>query len=270
MQLMHCQTICPVLTSIMDDAEEDNNESTDDSPPVGNPDTGQGDNIGDNTDNDNTEEQEPQSKTMNGIDVSNYQRGLDLSKVDIDFVIIKATEGTSLVMDTCDGFYQQAKQLGIHRGIYHFARPEYNSAEAEAAYFLKHTQGYRNDAIMALDWESPGCTDPNWALTWLNYVYNQTGVRPLIYMSDSVARNQNWTNVIAADYGLWVAKYRDYEPDYNFDMSNAGSDPTGGSWPFYAMWQWTSSGRLDGYSGNLDCNIFYGSVNAWNAYAGIK
>ena len=89
-------------------------------------------------------------------------------------------------------------------------------------------------------------------------------------MSDSVARNQNWTNVIAADYGLWVAKYRDYEPDYNFDMSNVGSDPTGGSWPFYAMWQWTSSGRLDGYSGNLDCNIFYGSVNAWNAYAGIK
>ncbi len=208
--------------------------------------------------------------SLNGIDISNYQRGLDLSKIKTDFVIIKATEGVSLVMDTCDGFYQQAKQLGIHRGVYHFARPEYNSAEAEAEYFLKHTEGYRNDAIMVLDYESPGCTDPSWALAWLNYVYNKTGVRPLIYMNDSTARGQDWTNVIANNYGLWVAKYRDYGVDYNFDMSNAGTKPTGGKWPFYAMWQWTSVGRLDGYSGNLDCNIFYGDVDAWNAYAGIS
>ena len=207
---------------------------------------------------------------LHGIDISNYQRGLDLSKIKTDFVIIKATEGVSLVMDTCDGFYQQAKSLGIPRGVYHFARPEYNSAEAEAEYFLKHTEGYRNDCIMALDWESPGCTDPNWALAWLNYVYNKTGVRPLIYMNDSTARGQDWTNVIANNYGLWVAKYRDYGVDYNFDMSNAGTKPTGGKWPFYAMWQWTSVGRLDGYSGNLDCNIFYGDVDAWNAYAGIN
>ena len=139
---MHCLIIFPVLTNIMEDAEDDNNEATDNNPSVEDPDsdTGQDENTDDNTGNDDSDNQEPQSKTMNGIDVSNYQRGLDLSKVDIDFVIIKATEGTSLVMDTCDGFYQQAKQLGIHRGIYHFARPEYNSAEAEAAYFLQHTQ----------------------------------------------------------------------------------------------------------------------------------
>ena len=206
---------------------------------------------------------------LHGIDISNYQRGLDLSKIKTDFVIVKATEGTSLVMDTCDGFYQQAKSLGIPRGVYHFARPEYNTAEAEAEFFLNHIAGYIKDAILVLDYESPGCVDPNWALRWLNYVYEKTGVRPMIYMNDSTARGQNWTNVIAADYGLWVAKYRDYDADYNFDMSNAGTKPTGGKGPFYAMWQWTSVGRLDGQSGNLDCNIFYGDVDAWNAYAGI-
>ena len=208
--------------------------------------------------------------SLNGIDISNFQRGLDLSKIKTDFVIIKATEGTSLVMDTCDGFYQQAKSLGIPRGVYHFARPEYNTAEAEAEYFLNHIAGYVKDAILVLDYESPGCVDPNWALRWLNYVYNKTGVKPMIYMNDSTARGQNWKNVIAADYGLWVAKYRDYDADYNYDMSNAGTSPTGGKWPFYAMWQWTSVGRLDGYSGNLDCNIFYGTVDTWNAYAGIN
>ena len=105
---------------------------------------------------------------LNGIDISNYQRGLDLSKIKTDFVIIKATEGVSLVMDTCDGFYQQAKSLGIPRGVYHFARPEYNTAEAEAEFFLNHIAGYIKDAILVLDYESPGCTDPNWALRWLN------------------------------------------------------------------------------------------------------
>ena len=34
------------------------------------------------------------------------------------------------------------------------------------------------------------------------------------------------------------------------------------------MWQWTSSGRLDGYDGNLDCNIFYGDGSTWDAYVG--
>jgi LysM repeat protein len=34
------------------------------------------------------------------------------------------------------------------------------------------------------------------------------------------------------------------------------------------MWQWTSVGRLDGYSGNLDCDEFYGDTNTWNKYAG--
>ncbi len=32
---------------------------------------------------------------MNGIDISNYQRGLDLAKVPCDFIICKATEGTN-------------------------------------------------------------------------------------------------------------------------------------------------------------------------------
>ena len=34
------------------------------------------------------------------------------------------------------------------------------------------------------------------------------------------------------------------------------------------MWQWTSSGRLNGYGGNLDCNVFYGDVSTWDAYVG--
>ena len=66
---------------------------------------------------------------------------------------------------------------------------------------------------------------------------------------------------------MWVAKYRDNVPDYNYDMSNAGNMPSVKWWPFYAMWQWTSCGMLDGYSGSLDCDVFYGDKNTWMAYA---
>lgn len=90
----------------------------------------------------------------------------------------------------------------------------------------------------------------------------------MIYMSESVVNAHNWSSVAAADYGLWVAKYRDNNPDYNYSMASAGSRPKVKWWPFYCMWQWTSSGRLNGYNGNLDCNVFYGDVNTWNKYAG--
>ena len=55
---------------------------------------------------------------------------------------------------------------------------------------------------------------------------------------------------------------------YNYNMANAGSSPNVKWWKFYCMWQWTSSGRLDGYDGNLDCDIFYGDGSTWDAYVG--
>ena len=57
---------------------------------------------------------------LNGIDISNYQRGLDLAQVPCDFVICKATEGTTIVHNTCDPWIQQAIKLGKLWGFYHF------------------------------------------------------------------------------------------------------------------------------------------------------
>lgn len=209
-----------------------------------------------------------ESSTMVGIDISNWQPTIDLSKVKCDFVIVKATEGVDFIDRYCDGFFQKAKKLGKKLGFYHFARPEKNSAEAEAEFFYKQTKNYFHQAIPILDWESSGKSNVAWAKRWLDYIYKKTGVRPMIYMSESVVNAYNWSEVVSGNYGLWVAKYRDNKPDYNYDMSNAGSKPSVKHWNGYAMWQWTSSGRLDGYNGNLDCNVFYGGPTAWDKYAG--
>lgn len=208
--------------------------------------------------------------TMNGIDISNWQNGLDLSKIACDFVIVKATEGIKYVDKTCDPFFQKALALGKKLGFYHFARPELNSALVEAHYFYDNTKNYFGKAIPILDWESSGKANVAWAKEWLDKVYELSGVKPMIYMSESVVNSYDWSSVVKADYGLWVAKYRDNNPDYNYDMSNAGSKPSVKWWSFYAMWQWTSTGRLNGYNGNLDCDVFYGDAAVWDAYAGIK
>lgn len=210
---------------------------------------------------------EEKHMVMRGIDISKWQSGIDLSAVNADFVIVKATEGIGYVDKSCDGFFQKALSLGKKLGFYHFARPT-NDPVREADFFYNNCRGYFGKGIPILDWESGNTSNVMWAKRWLDRVYQLSGVKPVIYMSESVVNANNWSAVAAADYGLWVAKYRDNNPDYNYSMANAGSRPKVKWWKFYCMWQWTSTGRLNGYGGYLDCDVFYGDQSTWDAYVG--
>ena len=200
---------------------------------------------------------------LNGIDISKWQDGINLSNIAFDFCIAKATEGLTFVDRCCDKYVQATKKLGKPFGFYHFARP-YNDPIKEADFFVDNTLGYYNDGIPCLDWEAENKWDVSWAKRFLDRVTQRTGVKPYIYMSESIANAYNWSSVVNAGYKLWVAKYKDYVADYNYNMSNAGSKPKVKNWPSYIMWQWTSSGRLNGYNGNLDCDVFYGDNETWN------
>lgn len=203
---------------------------------------------------------------LKGIDISKWQAGIDLSSIDTDFVICKATEGVGYTDKNCDGFYQKAKSLGKKLGVYHFARPDLgNSAIDEADYFVKETKGYHKEAILVLDWESGNLKDVTWAKKWLDRVYEKTGVKPLIYMSASVMRSADWSSVVKADYGLWVANYGANNGVANESAFNKYPLKY---WTFYALWQYTSVGRLSGYNANLDLNYFSGDKAAWDKYAG--
>lgn len=205
---------------------------------------------------------------LKGIDISKYQAGINLSAIanQIDFVICKATEGIGYTDKNCDGFYQEAKRLGKKLGVYHYARPDLgNSAINEADYFLKETTGYHKEAILVLDWEGNSLKySTNWAKQWLDRVYEKTGVKPILYIQAS-ALSQDWSKVVQADYGLWVANYgsNNGQPQESaFDKHPLKH------WSFYALWQYTSKGRLSGYNGNLDLDYFSGDKTAWDKYAG--
>lgn len=203
---------------------------------------------------------------LKGIDISHWQKGIDLGAIDADFVIIKATEGNGYTDVMCDTFYQKAKSLGKKLGVYHFARPDLgNSGEEEADWFIKETLGYHKEAMLVLDWESGDLTNVAWAKAWLDRVYSKTGVKPVIYMSASVMHSADWSSVVNADYGLWVANYG--TNDGTAQESVFDRYPLK-YWSFYALWQYTSKGRLNGYNGNLDLNYFSGDGTAWDKYAG--
>lgn len=207
---------------------------------------------------------------MNGVDVSSWQTGIDVSGMQMDFVITKATEGTSYINPDCDRVYQDAKSSGKAVGVYHFARV--GDALAQAEYFVDNVSGYIGEAVLVLDYEGDAVNQGvGWAKDWLDAVYNMTGVKPVIYMSNSVIHRYDWTSVQSAGYGLWnAAYYYGYQTIHGFlpNPPRAGSvSPWGENGMIY---QYTSSGRLNGWGGNLDLNIYYGDRSDWNNLAGHK
>lgn len=198
---------------------------------------------------------------LNGIDISGWQKGINLEAVPADFVIMKATEGTGYVSDDCDRQYQQCKKAGKLRGVYHYANG--GDAIAEADFFLKNIQGYIHDAVLALDWEGTGNpvfnsgNDKNWIKTWCNHVFEKIGVRPWVYTSSA------YLGLVQGigDYGLWIAQYP------NNDKTGYQDNPWNEGAYSCACRQYSSSGRLNGYDGDLDLNKFYGDAVAWGKYA---
>ena len=131
---------------------------------------------------------------MQGIDISNYQRGIDLDKVPFDFMICKATEGTGIVHDTCDGFVQKAKALGKKWGFYHFLNGEDPVKQAE--FFVSQTKNYFGNGVPALDYEMYGMVHgAAGAKKFLDRVHELTGIRCAVYMSRSVCTEDDWSAV---------------------------------------------------------------------------
>ena len=196
---------------------------------------------------------------MNGIDISNYQRGLDLGVVPCDFVICKATEGTSIVHDTCDSWIQDCKRLGKCWGFYHFLAGK--DPVAEADFFVDNTLNYFGKGVPVLDYEAYGRIGTTGAKRFLDRVYERTKVRCLVYMSRSVCTEEDWSQ-IAPNHGLWVAQYANNSPT-GYQSNPWFSSGSIGAFKAVTIHQYSSTGRLSGYNGNLDLDIAYLDRNAW-------
>ena len=204
---------------------------------------------------------------MNGIDISNHQKGIPLSKIAADFVIIKATQGVSYKSPSFYAQITEALSLGRLVGVYHYASQ--GGAIPEAEHFLSVVQPYIGQVILCFDWEKDqnvNFTNPEYAVAWLKYVEQRTGIKPFIYMSKSVCRQyaNKWDN----RYPLWCAQYKNQLPQIGYNLTPWTDTKGFGPWAGCQILQYSSKGRLAGYAlHNLDLDMAYITADEWRAYA---
>lgn len=199
---------------------------------------------------------------LNGIDIASYQAGLDFSKVPCDFAIIKATQGTGYTNPDCVRAVEQAMSLGKGVGVYHYISG--GNAVAEADFFINSILNWIGKVMICLDWEldqNSAWGDESYLEQVINQVIARTGVPPMIYAPASryneVAPVANRNNC-----GLWIAQYADMNPTgYQNTPWNEGAYTC-------AIRQYSGSGRLNGWNGDLDLDKFYGSLDDFRKYYG--
>ena len=104
---------------------------------------------------------------LKGIDISRYQTGINISNLDIDFVIVKATEGVGYSDPNYIEYLESAMNSNKKIGLYHYARPDLgNTAEDEATWFISKAKNYIKKAILVLDWEV-NTSNTTWAYNFL-------------------------------------------------------------------------------------------------------
>ena len=199
--------------------------------------------------------------TMNGIDISNYQSGINLHEVPADFVIVKATEGNYYISGDFKRQTNQVIETGKCLGFYHYANG--GDVAQEANFFINAIKDYIGQGILVLDWESQnnplfGVDDFNWCKQWCDYVTNKTGIKPIVYIQKSAMDRVKGIG----DYGLWIAQYADMNPTgYQNEPWQEGAYEC-------VIRQYSSCGQLNGYSGYLDLDKAYINREEWNKYAG--
>lgn len=198
---------------------------------------------------------------LNGIDISSWQDDLVVSAMgNCDFVIVKATGGAGYSNECFRRHADETLASGKLLGCYHYARDRgyEGSAEAEADHFIAAFKPYVGKAIPFLDWEADALNlGVAWAKTWLDRVKAKTGVTPGIYTSKSVCFAYDWA-AVAKTYPLWVVQYPNYE-ETGF-LSEPWTDGWDfGAWDSPLIFQYTGTGRILGYGGHLDLDLFYGT-----------
>lgn len=85
--------------------------------------------------------------------------------------------------------------------------------------------------------------------------------------SKSVLFSYDWSSV-AKTYPLWVAQYPNYE-ETGF-LSEPWTDGWDfGAWSSPLIFQYTGTGRIPGYGGHLDLDLFYGTKDDWRRLCAV-
>lgn len=192
-----------------------------------------------------------------GVDVSHYQGRIDmaaLKEAGIEFVYIKATEGSGTVDERYKENSSNARASGLLTGAYHFFSFD-SDAETQAAHFISTVGGQSGNLVPMVDVEYYGNKRKNppevqetadslqQCMDILEKEYNR---KPVIYTTLSFYGK--YIKGRFEEYPLWIRSV--YYP---------AQFCVGDSWTF---WQYDDKMVLDAYEGDekyIDMNVFHGS-----------
>lgn len=189
---------------------------------------------------------------LKGIDVSTHQGNIDWEKVkpQIDYAILRVGFGSNIEKQDDARFKQNADactKLGIPFGVYLYSYADnVQKAKSEAEHTLRLIKGYKLDYPVYYDLEDAGTTGKcsNALILEIAKTFCET-VKAAGYTVGIYASKYWWTSKLTDayynEYTKWVAQYAS-KCTYN------GS---------YDMWQYSSSGSVDGIAGRVDMNICY-------------
>ena len=197
----------------------------------------------------------PEGYEIHGIDISHYQGKIDWEQLKnamikgcpVRFVIIKSTEGSSRLDENFRENFNQARDFGFIRGVYHFWSNK-STAREQAYYFLDQVHLTDGDLPPVLDIEHKPVDKSvedfqRDVLTWLHIVEDKYHAKPIIYTYYKF-KEQYLSAPVFDDYPYWIAHYYVDRVQYK------------GKWKF---WQHTDVGKLPGIKGYVDFNIYNGS-----------
>lgn len=208
---------------------------------------------------------------MFGVDISGNQPADILSKIPFDFAIVKATGNPNTngyAWNYVNPLMRQQADEALAKtgclGLYCFAWGK--DAITEADFFVDTIKDYIGKAIPFLDYEAPFSNQNRreWCRTFVRRVKERTGSTVGIYASSSVINAQNLVGLAQEENCLlWSANYYlGYKVITGYSTSGMNMAIPGSD-----LWQFTSSGRLDGYSGNLDLDEAFMTKGQWQAHA---
>ena len=199
---------------------------------------------------------------MKGLDISHWQGNINWDKISskIDFVIIKATQGSYFVDNKLARNVSGARKAGKLVGFYHFA--DGGNAKKEAQHFYKYAKPQKGELIV-LDWEIQHRKTVEWCLEFLQEAEKLFGFKPLIYLNQATLLRYNWNPVVKNDNGLWIAKY-------GWNTGRQGKRPHSFDWNFWAIWQYTSRGFVKGIKGFVDMNYTDMDIDTLKKYGKVE
>jgi GH25 family lysozyme M1 (1,4-beta-N-acetylmuramidase) len=218
---------------------------------------------------------------VQGLDVSAHQSSVDWQQqwnIGARFAYVKASEGNYYTNEQFGSQYQGSRSVGMIRGAYHFAVPNWSSGADQASYFVQNGGGWTADGYTmppVLDFEfnpyegrtingfyfgdtcygMSGSQLASWVRDFGNTMLSMTGRLPVIYTNTSWWNQCLGNQTGFGDYPLWVAAYPSSPSD------NAGAVPAG--WATYSIWQYSSTGPLAG-----DSNVWNGDYPSLQRFAG--